>query len=71
MRIMVIAQDIECLLMMFVGGVGQRMQFFGVTPRAAAGFGRTHTVYVKQIGKLICGPSAAMLSNLTMCSHPS
>lgn len=49
-RIMVIAEDIERLLMIFVGGVGQRFQCFGVTPRAARVFGRTHAVCVEQTG---------------------
>ncbi len=49
-RIIIIAEDIERLLMIFVGGVGQRLQCFGVTPGAARVFGRTHAVCVEQTG---------------------
>ena len=38
-RIMIIAEDVERLLMIFMGGIGQRFQCFGVTPRAARVFG--------------------------------
>ncbi len=49
-RIMIIAEDVERLLMIFVIGVGQPFQCFGVTPRAARVFGRTHAVCVEQTG---------------------
>ena len=49
-RIMVVAEDIECLLMIFVGGVGKRFQCFGVAPRSTRVFRRTHAFLLQAGG---------------------